>query len=653
MAAQTDQKGVLQTIYLKASKADLCGTIQEVIGNRHHAKDGATWRAFLLSFFKMGGDDYCVVGSDQYRSIESIRREMTPFASHDLSESNTNIELATSGFGGNLLPIRLNGGAFSMMSSNKVDAPHQTFSDKREDWCLLDSMYISKMNAEIQSNDKNFMPKDYEPRIYPSIHKDHNYIPFFSNEEFRASPLFNHITETGYRHFYICKNPSIVWNPELNSANEFKSRLIHRLEEIFEVQLQDKSLALYYSYGLESQVSQAVPGKKILLHPANSMFTYVLEWMLGERQVTETGREWWKNNFRVHNMRTGEYFYGTIEANGKDVVKDGRNRWNLKTVKLCDPPVEWVPDLRISIARLRDDAMKHMTDSEKSSYGNGVYLRIQGDVLNDTPSYKGEENIRNLADGFRYRIVVDILSKKAKNAQESGIDVEAYKKLTTMNDKKSTALCVKRTVSIIQRTLDKATVAERKDAEYYTSEAFYKLLQNSMDDRERAKDTKKSREGVKFELSVGDYLKEKMPILARSGGRVAANFEYETNDAHISAKYELKGQAIDILARTCLSEEKHYNILIQVKDKKQITQVDKDKFFSVVDEMKAKFPNDIFLPIYVQKQVKTYTIAMTNDFTSRGVFLVSGDSENDEEACESIYNFISSLVKNYNSNIGV
>ena len=69
--------------------------------------------------------------------------------------------------------------------------------------------------------------------------------------------------------------------------------------------------------------------------------------------------------------------------------------------------------------------------------------------------------------------------------------------------------------------------------------------------------------------------------------------------------------------------------------------------------MRAKFPNDIFLPIYVQKQVKSYTIAMTNDFTSHGVFLVSGDSEDDAEACESIYNFIRSLVKNYNSNIGV
>jgi hypothetical protein len=643
MAAQTDQKGVLQTLYIKARKGDLCGVIQEVAGNRRHGKPMPKV-SFLLSVVELEGVKHFILASTQFRTLESIQREMTPFASHDMTENDI-AKLATSGFGGNLLPIKLNG-TFSMLSSIEDG---ESFLETRSNWNLLEDMYISKMIKEIETDSKTFRPKDYEPRFHSPIFEDHSYQPFWFSETFRGKELHTHILEKNYKHFYICKKPNLDWNTELLSPKVFKE-LVDKLGEIYEIQIKNGELEFFYSYGHETPVYSLSPGNKILLHESNSMFTFKLDWALGDREVTELNREWWKNTFRYYNEHTQSYFYGKLEANGKDTIKDGRSRFNLKTVKNCEitSDSDWTTDITITIMRLHPDNDKHLTEAERAKYSNGVFIRIQDDILNEVPSYK-DDTIRNLPGGYHYRLVVDIVSKKAKSSHDAGIDIDPYKKLTSINEKKSIALCIKRTILLLQRILEKTVPTKdlQNNPASYTTEEFYKVLGHTLDDRERAKDTKRSRDGIKYEAKLGQTLVEKYNSFT-TNTKKELQFTYEVGDSLIMVNHDIKSQGIDILGTAPICEGKFFRILIQAKDKKQITQDDKKSFFNGISQLKEKYPNDIFLSVYAQKNVVNISSSNVNDFTKKAVSLLTGGSNDDMEACDSIAQGIKEIISNYN-----
>ena len=501
------------------------------------------------------------------------------------------------------------------------------------------------MIKEIETNAKSFSPKDYEPRFHSPIFEDHSYQPFWFSETLRNKQLHSHILEKNYKHFYICKKPSLDWNTELFSPKQFQE-LMEKLGEIYEIQIANGELEFHYSYGYDTPVLTLTPGNKMLLHERNSMYTFKLDWALGEREVTELNREWWKNTFRFYNTKTQSYFYGKLEANGKDVLKDGRSRFNLKTVKNCEitSDADWATDITVTIMRIHPEKDKHLTDAERTKYSNGVYIRIQDDVLSELPSYK-DDTIRNLPGGYHYRIVIDIVSKKAKTSQDAGIDIDPYKKLTSINEKKSIALCIKRTILLLQRLLEKTVPTKELQnlPSSYETEEFYKTLTQTLDDRERAKDTKRSREGIKFESKLGQLLIDKYTKFTAP----SLTFTYETGDAMIMVNHDIKSQGIDILGRAPLPNGTYLNVLIQAKDKKQITQDDKKSFFSGIAQMKEKYPKDIFLSVYAQKNVVNISSSNVNDFAKKSVYLLTGMSIDDMEACDTIAKSIQEIVETY------
>lgn len=653
MPGPADPKGIVQALYRKASHATLCGCLQEVIANRKHGKNEKGVK-FLLSSFTLQDAKYFIVGSTQYRSMESVMREFTPFASHSMSTSASRSEsarLATAGVGGNLLYIRMNS-TFSMLIQASEEQEQESFTTTLSDWNLIDWMYIKKMNRQLETDDPNFNAEAYRPNPFTPIDADHTYIPFFSMPGFRDTSLFTHIQEVGYRHFYIFKNPDTDLNTELSSREKFQS-MCNQLSELYEVQLKNGEISIYQQYGLDTPISTIQPGTKLLIHLDNSIFIFKLDWKLADKKiVTETGREWWENTCRFEDHR-GVLFYGKCEQNGQDKIdKNGKNRWNLKTVKACKlDTMTWRADIRVSIHRLKPALNDALTEEERAYLGDGVYLRIEDELLSDNPSYK-DPVIRNLPGGFRYRIIVDILSKAAKDIPDSGLNLHEYKKISTIADKKSIAQCIKRTLSIVNRLLDSFEGPALNLPETYSTEEFYKKLQCTLDDRERAKArdgaaAEASRKGTLFEAVLGKLFEEKYKRLTYRGQEI--EFKYDCNDAHIKVQENIESQACDILGKAQLADDRPLRIVIQAKAKSQVTEDDRLKFIQVVRELREKYHalNGVIIPIFVQKNVKSFSNLQTNHFSTHGIFLLSGDSEKQDEAsasiCESVKYLLTSL----------
>lgn len=671
MALAADPKGILEELHRKASQATLCGCIQEVIADRKWAPNGGDGLQFLFAFFTLQGENFFLIGSTQHRSAESVERELTPFASHSAQLSH-DATLGTSGVGGNLLPIHMNSAFSMLMLAEPLGPDGNSFPEEPTAWNLVDWIYIDSMNTAIESKAADFEPANYRPKMHKPFKPQIKYKPFFMEPEFRASPLFQHLKESGYQYFYIFNSmgdgpepsPMFKWNSELRSKKEFDV-LCSQLSELYEIPIRDGKLSIVTQYGLNTPPMRVTPGTKILLHPEHSLFTFALDWKFGEKVVTEQGREVWISTCRYRHghtptvasateqspffSSTGDIYYGKVERNGKDKMINNKNSFNLKTVNAVGIDKQnWRADIRISIIRLKSESLAKMTD--QAEHGKGVYIRLENELLSEAPMYKTDT--RHLPGGeSQYRIVLDVLSKKAKENPDSGLNLESYKKNTSIKENKEIAQCIRLTINKAITLLKTVEPRSRlNEPAAYKEESFQKKLLHVLDDRERQNEQKKasmkgSRNGVAFEVALGDKLEEAYEEIHY--GEEEITMTYSQGDTQIMTRENLRGQACDILGRAQLADGRQLHLVIQAKNTKAITPEHRDKFAAIVKEFRRKYPRDVVVPVFIQKSVKTFSNVLTNFFAQNGIFLLTSDSaESDDqaEACECICEKVEGLI---------
>lgn len=674
MAHSADPKGILEELHRKAcTQATLCGCLQEIIADRKWAAGGGDGLQFLFAFFKLRGEHYFLIGSTQYRDTESVRRELTPFASHSAAgPQQQQATLGTSGVGGNLLPIHMNS-SFSMLILAEELAAGQPLREDRAAWNLVDWINIEDMNTAIENKDPMFDPGKYRPNTF-QLKSQSRYIPFFSEPEFRASPLFQHIQASAYQYFYIFNSTiestqdsqeyssMLKYNSELRSQKEFVG-LCDALSELYEIPLRDKKLTLITQYGLTAPPVSLEPGKRLLMHPEHSIFTFALDWKFGEKQITDLQREWWASTCRYipptsasatpFFSSTSETFYGKVECNGKDKILNGRNSWNQKIARCRKlDEMNWRADIRISIQRLKPDAIAGIPVHERAKLGKGIFVRLEHELLSE--EHMGEADIRHLPGGeSQYRVIIDILSKKAKENPDSGLSLESYKRHTKIMEKKEIAQCIKLTLNAAKRLLSSVEpMTALNDPATYCSEGFKKKLTLVLDDRERGNEQKKvtkqaSRNGHTFEQVLGDILKEKYTELTYNEEDIHMN--YDIGDSIIAAREGTEGQACDILGKATITDEQKLVIVIQAKNTKNVDDASRVKFISTVKEYRNKYRGHIVIPLFIQKANKSFSSIVTNHFSEHGIFILTSSAvEGDEQSpyetiCDKLKNLISAL----------
>jgi hypothetical protein len=348
-------------------------------------------------------------------------------------------------------------------------------------------------------------------------------------------------------------------------------------------------------------------------------------------------------------------FYGKVEPNGKDKSLNGKNSWNLKIVEnVKADKMNWRADIRIQVQRLKPEVISSMSVQEQASFGKGVFLRIENELISadhvcscDTSHLPGGES--------HYRIVVDILSKYAKENADSGLTLESYKKNTKIQDKKEIAQCIKLTLNTVKRLLSSVVLdSSLDDQATYNSKAFQDRLSIVLNDRKRAEEQKKltaaaSRNGHTFEQQLGDTLKNTYTIL--SYGEETLRMEYEVGDSLISAREGFEGQACDILGRAQLGDGRRLLLVIQAKNTKNADQAAREKFIKIVKEFRKKYTGDIVLPAFVQKANKSFSSIVTNHFSQNGILLFTSDAvESNDQAdpcaciCEKLKALVGSLA---------
>jgi len=152
------------------------------------------------------------------------------------------------------------------------------------------------------------------------------------------------------------------------------------------------------------------------------------------------------------------------------------------------------------------------------------------------------------------------------------------------------------------------------DAGAYCDEGIVAKFRSylEVDKKSMERSQKRKKEGIKFEGLITDVLKTKFEEI-----------NWEDKDSRISAEHELEGEGIDMLGYNDLSNEKGLWVAIQVKDKElSLREDDTKKFLDTVEELRVKYPNDVFLLYLVLAKKKSYTAELAMDMCEKGAKVV-------------------------------
>jgi hypothetical protein len=122
---------------------------------------------------------------------------------------------------------------------------------------------------------------------------------------------------------------------------------------------------------------------------------------------------------------------------------------------------------------------------------------------------------------------------------------------------------------------------------------------------------KRKKEAIKFEGKIAEALTQRFEEI-----------EWDHKDSHISAQHNLNGEGIDSLGNIDIKGTNVW-IALQVKDKESgLTKDELNKFVNTLEELKVKYPNDIFLSYLVLCKKKGFSAEVYMDMIKENIVVI-------------------------------
>ena len=552
-----DEAGLNQYYSNNAQTCDTVGVLQEIVGNRHHSPDKSPV-TFLFATFDYDGQMYSVIGTTQHRTRESLVAELTPFNTKGRDVVNDAANLAERGYGAKLLVWHIGG----MMSMVYQQEDAGDFSCPESNWRSTSTFNVPKIRKELEAG--TFSSSDHTPRHYTNDEPEFD--AFFAKTSVADSELGKFLRASAMRMFYVFKKAAVTLSKDH----------IQRLAACYEG---NDALKFYWSEGLGCpEIVRVLPSQNLGVTPAHWGAHVAMEFRLGTTPPFADTRL---------RMNIGEmYHYGKFVTNAKTAT----------SIRLA-PDEEWLssetPDVRVTIAYVNEAyVLGAKKETAATTVAAQVYIRIQGDLISDSPVTDPDlNNSFRAAVGIhpsRMRVVVDILNESAKKNKASGLHLENFKKRTTIRADGSIAACVRKTFSVYKKYMEKK-LAKATDSELNA------LLQECLNDGARhAKRSKiRKQEGLKYESAIAQGLREEFG---------EDDVIWNTSDVQIMTDHGLSKQGIDVLG---IYTAANLMIAIQVKDKGALQFTDIEKFVDSVKELQEKKPKTAILSYFIFKNPKT------------------------------------------------
>ncbi len=609
----TDEFGVYAEYHRNAVVESLVNILWEIVANRKWNPDKS-----LAKFLFIRYREHFILATNHYRSRESIEKEHTPFKFNN-SSKDSNASISARGYGAKLFPFYVEGtysNLYRITDSN-------TFSESTDDWGMKDYINITQLGHIIDSNKKNlFVPDSFRSRHWEPIKSKPGKkpeIPFFLEDDFKSTPLYEFIREHNFKYFYIFDDPNSRVNVELENA-------LQELARIYEY----ADVKIYNSLDLK-EPDLIVAKNTFGINPTNWIGSIVLEWRIGEKithEQTKAVKSYYKSEFRLRFSDSPNVLWGKTESNGSADKKFGMRFASFK------PQSEetWNPHVRVIIALTKTEYKS--SDDKFQEY---IYLRMEDDLISRREADpKISSKIRNTIEPARIRIIMDILEESVKTNPESGLVVSNVKSKSSITPNKALHEIILQSLGLMDKHLSRMENVKLDTAVFYTDDLFKSITTDIHKDKAaNERKTKRKAEGLIFESTVSKYLTSKLGSVDIDG--VSYTITWEANDSTISADHGLEGlQGIDTLGKLTM-DDKILWIAVQSKDRESgVPNKELDTFKNTVDKLRQKKQEingkDKVLSVLSLAKKKSFNYEVYEKMLSAGIItVIETDGTNTEE----------------------
>ena len=558
-----DELGILAELHRVAVVESLVNILWEIIANRKWNADKSAAKFLFLRY-----DKYFILGTNHYRSKESIEKEHTPFK-FNVSKADSAASISARGYGAKLFPFHVEGTYSTLFRMTESE----TFSSELSDWAMKEYIDITELGRIIDGRKDDFQVDDYRSRYYmPMTKKKGKSVekPFFLEDEFVASPLNTFIQEHNFKHFYVFVDYNTNINVKLEPA-------LTELARIYE----HADVHLYNSLNL-AVPQQIRPSSGFGIHPSNWVGAITLEWRIGEKHSLEAGKymkHYYKSEFRLQCTNNDETVWGRNDSNGSATDKFALRFSSLK------PQEDWTPHVRVTIA-LTTNAYKAQVTDVEDKLAEHIYLRVEDDLISwcvaDT---KTSSKLRHMPEPARIRLMVDVLEESVKTNPESGLIISNVKSKSSISTDKALHELILQSLSLTAKHLGRLENIKSDAAVFFTKDLFADIVKDVQKDKvSSVRSTKRKKEGLIFESTVSKYLETELPSVEIHDE--SYTITWEDNDATITANHDLTGQGIDTLGKLTIGDRTIW-LAIQSKDRESVVPAKELTAFSkTVNELK-------------------------------------------------------------------
>lgn len=600
-----DELGVLAELHRVAAVEPLMNSVWEIIANRKWNQDTSTAK-FLFAV----DDKSLILGTNQYRSKDSIDKEHTPFKFNE-SRNNTSASISARGYGAKLFPFSVQGNYSVLYRLQDT----QEFSRSLDDWGMKDWINISDLGRIIDTNKEEFVKEDYRSRYISPISKRKGTIakPFFLEEDFEKSPVYEFVKTNNLKYFQVFNDYNANIRTQLLPA-------LQNLARIYET----KNVELYYSINLDAPL-HIQPENGFALSPEHWVGAMTLSWRIGEKQVLSSDKsekQYYKSEFCLQYHGSDIKHWGRLDSNGS-----ANDKFGFRFASF-EPPTDdsWKPQLQVTIPLLKTPSVSRIEKLQEY-----LYIRIQDDVI----SYPAAEphiasKLRNRLEPARTRVIIDILEESLKTNPDSGLVITAVKSKSHILKEKAIDTIVERSLYLSGKHLERIENIKSDEALYVSDELIQKMLQDIHKNKVASnRSTKRKKEGLLFESSVSQYLEREFALLTIND--IEHEVTWEDNDATISANHGLTGQAIDTLGKISMPDKTIW-LTVQSKDREStIPQKELDAYVSTVQDLKVKKqainPKDVVISVLTLAKMKSFNYELYEKMLENSIVTVVEKSE--------------------------
>jgi hypothetical protein len=358
------------------------------------------------------------------------------------------------------------------------------------------------------------------------------------------------------------------------------------------------------------------------LHPSNWTGYIRVDWRMGDKQILKTGHTFYSSELRATFFDTNGAYPKCIW--GKTVAHYNSQTKYSSRLSSFEPHSEkdWHPQFSVTLALVNEkyhDTVKD--DNEKLP--EYLYLRMEDDLISKL-SISGhiQSQLRHLPLQTRTRLIVDILDEGLKSNPDAGFAPDSVKSKSSIAENKVIHECIMLTYKIMGKHLG----IIKANPNIFINDTIHDLIIPYIHVNKTAnlRSSKRKREGIKFESEVSEYLSEDLNTLDINGKDY--NITWESGDASIMVKHDIKFQAIDTLGKLCIGDRTFW-LAVQSKDRtNSIPNAESSAFINAVEDLKRVKqeinPEDKVISVLTLAKEKSFSYTLYSKMILSDIYTV-------------------------------